>query len=250
MINYTRWILTTRVWNCQLRINIFPPYLKMSNLESKFEDLSNVYNNYLEVWRFGLSYWWDVDANMPPTTGSVMPGQVPVLHFFLFPMEFWENFNDVIQAWVNPSEYSFLASATNQQYFLMDVIQKSQHVYHPGSILHVNQNLGNKVTTTKLKDLDPNKIQNFLSSQLSNSQTYWRIQVFVPGFASYFENCEIKLRSAGVTWSADHLLNQAVAQVWQAILKNHTYKSVFTKCSNGKRTNERENMETDMNFRE
>lgn len=238
MTNYTRVILHSRLWNCHIRIDLFPPYLDPSWLNHRFEELLYVYQ-YVEIWRFGLPYLWDIDASMQHTIGKVMPGRLPILHFLIIPMKYWENVNTnaVLSEWTDTTEYNILSCASNIQHFLVDIIDSTHKGFFPGSIQYIDKNRRNLATLTNVAVVDPDAIHNFLVTHFLRSQSRWHVEAMVSIFETHFQNCKVNLKPTSTAWPAAHLLSQAVVQVWQSILKNHTYKSGLVKCSNGKGIN-------------
>lgn len=228
-------IIKSKLWNCQLRVDLFPPILEPSLLNSAFNDLSVIYKNLQSRALTFLPLLWEIELTQRRSAlAAILVGRTSVIQIFIFTLKsIYCSFsiNELVPAWTVETEYTKIFLSTNVEFFLVDLTEHISQLYSLGSVKYINRYHQNGITDLQLKNLEPGEMFQHLRHQW-NSQMNWEIDVSVEALRMHFEMCGNKIqrnhgKSRG-TVAAEEILYQALVRVWQSVLKNYTYTVVHT----------------------
>lgn len=174
-LDFKRLILNSKLFNYQLRVDVYPPDLAASLIKKRINRLDEYYDEWLlDRWDFGYPFLWENNIGSSHIK-HVLKGETPVLHFLLVPPTTFKIADDyqIIQAWSTHSEHFETFSTSNVQYFMVDLIQICGQKYSPGKIHYIDQQNKNVLIETALKHLDPLIIQTFLNPAWTR-QMFWK----------------------------------------------------------------------------
>lgn len=239
MLDFRKLTLKSKMWNNQIRADLFPPNLITSRLHQEIEELSKHYKNLLNyVWEFSFPFLWEVGPTRSSLLNRVLVGKIPLLHFLLIPQGAWKLAikSQVLTAWADNTEYTQVSMSTNTHFFLVELVD-NYGCNFSGKIYYVDRYHSLEIIETKLKILEPGWIFEILEQIFIQIQMHVEINTGVEEIKTYFEMCRDQsaylFGETETTISADKIMYHALAQVWQSILKNYTYTSDNIVCSNG-----------------
>lgn len=234
--NLKKVILGSKLWNPQLEMDLFPPYVASGWLTSSINRLVFIF-----TWSKRFLYpWLRKMTAMDSSLNNVISGEIPVLQTFLFPQKFLKSFEttNVVEAWIHNREYKPMLETINVHSFLVGSVESANQTYSPDKIVYVDQRTKEYVVEVTLEPLCPHGIFSFLS-RVWRSQMFWKISANIKEVKEYFEKCDNLAKHfrepKSITLSAEGILNQAVVNMWQSMFKNYTYPALEgLVCSNGR----------------
>lgn len=150
-INLGKLILNSRVWKCQLRVDLFPPYLESPKLPTMFEYMSGFYEG-AQFWRIALPSLWEI--NFSEYSETVLPGRIPALHMRFVPMEQVKSSLEMIEAvnmWMDDTQYSEYYCTANVDFLMVNLVRNNQHEYVPKNIHYIDRQQQNKIIEVEVK---------------------------------------------------------------------------------------------------
>lgn len=150
MFNLERMTIGSKLWNCELRVDLFPPGINASGLESEIEQLSGKYGriSYKTRRMFGMPVLWELEESKT-LSDEVLVGRIPVLHFSMISnkhAKFLPKSDDVIGIWTKTKS---IYGSANIQHFLIDLVANG-NTYLPSRVRYINQQHSDEIVATKI----------------------------------------------------------------------------------------------------
>lgn len=234
MLSFHRLTIQSKLWTCQIRVDLFPPIIGNSKLQSELENLWKYYKtiHYILV-DFGLPSLWEI-AYTQSATNEALVGPVTVLRILMISQKLSGScITEALMVWTR-KEYVEGGGTYNNQFVIINLIETNNHVYSPTNIFYINRHNWNDFIESGLKTLAPKEIFK-LFAKYGNVRMHWEVMA-VDQFNKYFGICGTRMCSELLDVleaehnpsTAEDMLHKAVIHVWQSILKNRSI-SIYKK---------------------
>lgn len=220
--------LKSKLWNSQLRLDLFPPHLDIYWRRDTQPPFDNYYKNMLLNPDFGFPFLWSLN-NEEWVERPIIVSQIPLLHISMFPYMRWVFAFD--KAWVYmplsyDREYKHISDMANVHFLIVNLVENRNNMYSPDGVYYISQFYnGSELVETDVRQLAPDPIFKLLQ-RFWKGQMHWVIGSEVEQISKYFESCVDHSKHLSATkharLSAEEILYLAVAQLWHSMFHNYT----------------------------
>lgn len=143
-----RFTLQSKLWNWQLKADLFQPNLDKIMAKQLSTQLGN---SSLFMSKFYFTTLWEI--RVPKSHfHPVLVGRNPLIFISLFPFKHWKHVTcktEIFKRWKIDLKYRNILSTINLEFFVVNLVENKENVYSPESIHYVNRHYNSVLIQTE-----------------------------------------------------------------------------------------------------